>query len=200
MAVKGVRTDTQPRSPDGALTWLDGCGIYTRWLFRAGCHSRMVPGGPGGESSQIGGYKAGTAGYSARTRGRVAVRPVCALCAGGAGGSRRRTLCWTGLPTLGRGCGRGTADGLVLPRRSGGKAPGVGFRRRWSAVVVGWDGAELRVPPKQGAQKVRMKRPPELRRHLTAPGHLCCPSCARLWGNGQVRGRESVWWREPPRH
>jgi hypothetical protein len=25
---EGVRADTQPRSPDGRLTWPDGCGIY----------------------------------------------------------------------------------------------------------------------------------------------------------------------------
>ena len=38
----GVRAGTQPRSPNGALTWPDGCGIYPRSLYRYG--QRGVPG------------------------------------------------------------------------------------------------------------------------------------------------------------
>lgn len=33
----GVRAGTQPRSPDGALTWPDGCGIYPRSLYSSTC-------------------------------------------------------------------------------------------------------------------------------------------------------------------
>ena len=36
--------------------------------------------------------------------------------------------------------------------------------------------------------------------HLTAPGHLCGPSCAGFMGKGAGQeGGGSVWWREPPR-
>jgi hypothetical protein len=40
--IKGVRADTQPRSPDGALTWPDGCGIYQRPLFPLECHIHLA--------------------------------------------------------------------------------------------------------------------------------------------------------------
>ena len=39
-----VRAGTQPRSPDGALNWPDGCGIYQRPLYR--CCTPIVRGVP----------------------------------------------------------------------------------------------------------------------------------------------------------
>jgi hypothetical protein len=46
-AWRGVRADTQPRSPDSALTWPDGCGIYQRPLFQVRCHTQRLRTGPG---------------------------------------------------------------------------------------------------------------------------------------------------------